>query len=135
MDTATLHPMMVHFPIALIIVGFLFATLEMFFVKCRKTQCTLKVTYWLLSLGTLSAIAAVLTGVIFTTMQSSILLPDHRTMAFATLAVALVAAALYIYYIYKAPESKILHWVAYLVYFGAVVLVSVTGHYGGMMVY
>ncbi|MEF9950077.1 MAG: DUF2231 domain-containing protein, partial [Mucinivorans sp.] len=109
MDTATLHPMIVHFPIALIVTGFLFASLEMFCAKCRVSKCTLKTTTWLLSLGTLAAVAAIISGMFFATMQGSILLPNHRTMAFATLIVALVSSIAYLYYTYKSQASKPLH--------------------------
>lgn len=134
-NTATLHPMIVHFPIALIITGFLFASLEMFFSKCRRTPCTIKATYWLLTLGALSALASVLSGALFTTMHSSIFFPTHQMMAFTTAAVACAASALYILYIFKAPQSKVLHMVAYALYLVAVVCVAITGHYGGLMVY
>lgn len=135
MNTTTLHPMIVHFPIALIITGFLFASLEMFFAKLRKTNCLIKTTYWLLTLGALSALAAVMSGALFTTMHSSVFFPMHQMMAFTTAAVSCAASALYILYIFKAPQSKVMHVLAYTIYLVAVVCVAITGHYGGLMVY
>lgn len=135
MNTTVLHPMIVHFPIALIITGFVFASIEMFFKRCDKNSCVLKTTYWLISLGALGAVASVVSGALFTTMHTSIFFADHRLMAFATAACSLLAAALYIYYIYRAHQNKVLHVAAYVVCLVAVVLVSITGHYGGLMVY
>lgn len=135
MDTITLHPMIVHFPIALIITGFLFASIEMFFANCRKSTCVIKTTYWLLSLGAFSALVAVLSGALFTTMQSSPFFPTHQIMAFSTAAIACITATLYILYVFKAPQSKILHVSAYVLYIVAVVCVAITGHYGGLIVY
>ena len=134
MFTQTLHPMIVHFPIALLITGFLFATCELFFVRCRRTQCMLKTAVWLISLGALGALAAVCSGVLFTTMHTSVFFPMHRTLAFATAGVGVVAAALYCLYLYKT-QTRTLHWAAWIVAAAAVGLVAATGHWGGLMVY
>jgi uncharacterized membrane protein len=69
-----LHPLIVHFPIALLITGFVFATVELVLKKeCKcKFGFTIepftiqKTAYYLLILGSLSAVVAVLSGFIFT---------------------------------------------------------------------
>lgn len=146
MDTSTFHPMMVHFPIALLLVGFLFATLALFCKKCNsvsdcngtKPSCILKVGYWLLALGALSAAASVTTGALFTTEMEGImgqLRDTHQALAFTTMIVSLIAAAIYTYFIYKAPKVVQVHYIGYALYVVAAVMVGITGHYGGMMVY
>lgn len=141
-----IHPMIVHFPIALVIVGFAFATLAMFCKKCScqgvqdqscKASCVSKVGYWLLALGSLSAVAAVLSGMFFTSEMTGPmgrLRDTHEMLAIATMIVGLITSGVYTYYIYKAriPQVQIIGYVLYLV---TVVLVAVTGHYGGTMVY
>lgn len=134
-STTTLHPMIVHFPIALLITGFFFASLDMFIKKCSGTLCVAKVSFWLLGLGAISALAAVVSGALFTTMQSSPFFPDHQMMAFTTAIVACLTALVYAYYIYKAPTNKTLRVIGYLAYIATTVLVSITGHYGGLIVY
>ena len=62
-DTSHLHPLLVHFPIALIIVGF-FADVVFLFFKSEK--CLSKTGFYLMVLGALAAIAAWTTGQLFT---------------------------------------------------------------------
>lgn len=140
-----LHPMVVHFPIALLVVGFGFATLAMFCKKCNavgctdptKPSCVQKVAYWLLSLGALSGAAAVLSGIVFTNEMVGplgSLRNTHEVLAISTTVVALIAAGVYTYYIYKARIAQV-QVIGYALYALAALLVSVTGHYGGLMVY
>jgi uncharacterized membrane protein len=57
-DTVHIHPMIVHFPIALLIVGFLFDILSLFI----KKEFYSNAGFYLLILGTLGIIAAYFTG-------------------------------------------------------------------------
>ena len=57
-DTAHLHPMIVHFPIALIIAGFLADTLYIFY---RQEDWLSKMGFFLMLLGTVAAGTAFLT--------------------------------------------------------------------------
>lgn len=142
-----LHPMVVHFPIALLLVGFLFASLSIFCKKCNKMECSTdstkpsciqKTAYWLLALGALSAAAAVTTGFLFTNTPSvGPLVQLHNThimFAVSTMVVALIAAGIYTYYIYKAHTKQVLA-IGYTLYVICAVLVAITGHFGGEMVY
>lgn len=138
--------MVVHFPIALLIVGFAFASLTLVCKKCTKSDCSLddnkpscvqKVSYWLLSLGALSAVVAILTGLFFTNeMQGPLgtMRDTHALLAGATTITALIAAAVYTYYIYKAHTKPVL-FIGYSLYVICTILVAITGHYGGEMVY
>lgn len=57
-NTNHIHPMFVHFPIALITIGFFFDILNPFVKKKTFIKCG----YYLMILGTLSSFAAYLTG-------------------------------------------------------------------------
>ena len=57
-DITLLHPMIVHFPIALLIVGFLFETIGLFVQK----EFFSKTGFYLLILGTIGVITAYFTG-------------------------------------------------------------------------
>ena len=57
--TNHLHPMLVHFPIALIAIGFL---AELAFIFFKKEICLTKVGYYLLIVGTLAACVTWLSG-------------------------------------------------------------------------
>ncbi|CDN31744.1 hypothetical protein BN938_1664 [Mucinivorans hirudinis] len=126
--------MIVHFPIALLLMGFLFATVAIFCKKsCNSGVCMQKTAFWLLTFGALGAAGAVVSGFIFTSMQGPIF-EQHRALALSTMVVSIFATALYALYSYKKPNKSLLIG-GYLLYAVAVALVSYTGHLGGIMVY
>jgi len=135
-STAHLHPMIVHFPIAIIIVGFVAEAASLFF---RNEKCLSKTGLYLLVLGALSAIAAWGSGQLFTTepTQGAILevFEKHETGAFITMLLMLAAAAFRIYILYAKKEETSLKWVAFSLYLLGVLAVSYTGFMGGTMVF
>ena len=62
-----IHPMLVHFPIALIVIGFVADFASLVF---KKEACLSKAGFYLLIVGTLSAVFALLAGVLFTSDMS-----------------------------------------------------------------
>ena len=74
-STDHLHPMLVHFPIALVALGFV-AELASLFIK--KEVCFYKIGFYLLIVGTLSAVITVLSGLLFTGEMSGIGRRDKR---------------------------------------------------------
>ena len=62
-STDHLHPMLVHFPIAIVIVGFLAECAALFY---KKDALYSEMAYYLLLLGTLSATVALVAGALFT---------------------------------------------------------------------
>lgn len=136
-DTSHLHPMIVHFPVALIIIGFLADLGGLFF---KKEPCLTKTGFYLMILGTLAALAAVLTGEFFTgadSLQGEVAQVEgnHEIFAKVTLALMILASLFRIYIVWKKKEGSSLKWVAFGMYFLAMITVSITGFLGGTMVY
>lgn len=135
-DSSHFHPMIVHFPVALIIVGFL-ADLTSLFIKSEK--CLSKAGYYLMVLGALAAMAAWLTGKFFTFEpdQGEIVkvFEKHETAALITTLVMITGALLRIYLVVKKKEETSLKWVVFCFYGLGFISVSVTGFLGGTMVF
>jgi len=132
--TSHFHPMLVHFPIALIAIGFL-ADLISLFVK--KELCFPKISFYLLILGTLSALAAVSSGIFFTSEMSGTageVRETHELLAFVTLGLLVITSFLRILQLRK-PEKGSLKWLSFIFYAIAAIAVSATGFFGGNLVY
>ena len=133
-ETSHLHPMLVHFPIALVVIGFL-ADLVFMFIK--KEVCFSKMSFYLLIIGTLAAMAAVFTGVVFTSEMSGAagtVMDKHELSAFVTLGLLLITLALRVLLLRK-PENNNFKWLSFIFYSIAAIAVSVTGFLGGTLVY
>jgi uncharacterized membrane protein len=134
-DSSHLHPMLVHFPIALVIFGFL-AELAALFLK--KEAWLSKAGFYLLVLGTLSALAAWFTGIFFTSPMSDSageIKATHALFAWLTLGSLIAASAFSILLQSRKKEDSNLKWIAFALYALAAVFVSITGFYGGTLVY
>jgi uncharacterized membrane protein len=134
-DTSHLHPMLVHFPIALVIFGFLADLASLYF---KNEACLSKAGFYLLLFGTLSALAAWLTGIFFTSPMSDSagdIKATHALFAWLTLG-SLVAASVFSILIQaRNSENTNLKWIAFVLYALAAVFVSITGFFGGTLVY
>ena len=133
-ETSHLHPMLVHFPIALVAIGFL-ADLASMFVK--KELCFSKMSFYLLITGTLAAMTAVFTGVVFTSDMSGAagtVMDKHELSAYVTLSLLVITLLFRILQLRK-PESNNLKWFSFTFYALAAMAVSVTGFLGGTLVY
>lgn len=133
--TSHFHPMLVHFPIALIAVGFL---AELVFLFYKKEICLTKIGLYLLVLGALSAIAAWGAGQLFTgEMEGAAgqVRETHELFATATLVFALITSILRIYLEIKKIDKKSLKQLAFVLYALTAVCVFATGFFGGTLVY
>ncbi len=134
-ETAHLHPMMVHFPIALILAGFLADTIFIFY---KQEKWLSNAGFWLMILGTLGAGVAFLTGELFTSEPTEgeivAVFESHHTWAHITLTVMLLVSLLRIYAVIKHKEEK-LKWIIYGLFLAGTAAVSVAGFIGGYMVY
>ncbi len=135
-NTDHLHPLIVHFPIALIIVGFFAEVVSLFF---KSEKCLSKTGFYLMILGSLAAIAAWGTGQLFTEepTQGEILkvFEKHETGGLITMILIVTGTIFRIWLAVKKKEETPLKWVAFAFYFLAFAAVAFTGFMGGRMVY
>ena len=130
-----LHPMFVHFPIALIVFGFI---ADIASILYRKEVCLSKFGFYLLISGTLAAITALLTGALFTSEMSGAagtLKETHELFAWITVGTLVVLSAFRIFLKVKDKERTNLKWISFVLYGLAAISVSITGFYGGTLVY
>jgi uncharacterized membrane protein len=135
-NTAHLHPMLVHFPIALITIGFIADIVSLFF---KSEKCLSKTGLYLMVLGTLAAIAAWSSGQLFTTepSQGSVVqvFEKHETAALITMLLMILGSILRVWLILQKKEETQLKWVVFGLYFLGCAAVTYTGFMGGTMVY
>jgi len=131
---AHLHPMLVHFPIALVATGFL---LELVFLFVKKEVCLTRAGFYLLILGTLAAIVTWLSGFFFTSEMEGAaeqVRDTHELFATITMVLLIIASVFRIMAL-KKSNSKQLKKIAFVMYGLAMLSVSVTGFYGGTLVF
>ena len=130
-----LHPMMVHFPIALIISGFLSEGIAFF---NRRYVFFSKVGFYLLIFGTISAVLTLLSGLFFTPEMAGAageIRETHELLAWIT--VILLIATLAVRTVYETGKKSItpLKYAGVLLYVMATLSVIATGFYGGPLVF
>jgi len=134
-STSHLHPLLVHFPIALVIFGFL---AELAFLFFKKETNLSKMGYYMLIAGTLAAIAAWLTGNFFTSEMDGAagkIREMHELFATITLGFLLVTSVLRSALLMLKYENPTLNIFAFILYELAAISVSITGYLGGSLVY
>jgi len=134
-NTAHLHPLIVHFPVALLIVGFVADTVYLLY---KKEVCLSKVGFYLMLAGTLGAVAAVLSGNFFTEDMSGTaetIRERHETLANITMYLMIVASILRIILVKKGKTESIAGLGVYILYMIGAILVGYTGFLGGTMVF
>jgi len=130
------HPMLVHFPIALVAAGFL---LELIYLFRKKEVCLTKAGYYLLILGTLAAVITWFSGIFLTAEMEGAagqVRETHELTATVTVLLLIIAAAIRIYIAVKKKENdQKLKNIAFVVYALATISVFITGFFGGTLVY
>ncbi len=134
-DSSHFHPMMVHFPIALLVVGFLFDVIALFV----KNPCFSKSGFILQLLGTLGVIASFATGDWFTGWQSfsgatKVAFELHQDAAVLTLWLSIVSLLFRIFVLLMKRTNTWLKWVVLLLSLLTVAAIGQTGFYGGNLV-
>ena len=132
--SAHFHPMMVHFPIAIITVGFLFDLASLFF---KKNACLLKIGYWLEIIGMIGTILAFGTGYFFTNPmegEAGIIRDRHELFATVTLVIIIIASVYRMVINYLNKETVAARYISLGLFFLATVFVSITGYFGGTLV-
>jgi uncharacterized membrane protein len=133
-NTAHFHPMMVHFPIAILTIGFLFDLLALVY---KKNVCLSKTGYWLELIGMVGTILAFGTGYFFTSPmegEAGILRDKHELFATITLVVIILATIYRLVITYLKKESKTTEYLSLGLFFLATLFVSITGYLGGTLV-
>ncbi len=133
--TSHFHPMLVHFPIALVAIGFL---AELVFLFLKKEVCLTKMGFYLLVAGTLAAVFAWLTGNLFTSELEGAagqVRENHEMFATITLILLVITTVIRSWLLIKKKESPGLKNLAFVLYALAALSVSVTGFLGGNLVY
>lgn len=134
-NTTHLHPMLVHFPIALVVIGFLAEILQLLF---KSNPYFSRTGLYLLITGTLLSIATLLSGILFTDEMTGLageVQETHELFAWITVGLLLLASAIRLAILYKNSNSQSLYWLAFIIYGLATVTVSITGFFGGTLVY
>ncbi len=130
-----LHPMVVHFPIALIIFGFI-AELSRMILKNEVWLS--KAGFYLLIFGTIAAIVALLSGELFTSEMSGAageMKEKHEILAWITVGLLLTTSVLRMVLNAMRTEKGILRFLAFAMYTLAAISVGITGFFGGTLVY
>ena len=133
-DSSHLHPMVVHFPIAIIMVGFLADLASLLF---KKEKCLSTMGSYLEVLGVLAAIVAFGTGYFLTgevPEEAGPLREQHELFATLTLVTIILAAFFRILIVYLKKEETNLKYVAMGIFFLSFVFVGITGYLGGLLV-
>lgn len=135
-DLTYIHPMIVHFPIALLLVGFLAELAGMVLRRDFFSQ----VAFTLIMTGAVGVIAAYLSGEragggITEAGTMKMALEAHESSALLTLwlviATALLRAALVVF----RKFSGSLRWASLALFLAAVLSIARTGHHGGELVF
>ena len=135
-NTAHLHPMIVHFPIALITFGFLADVFSLFF---KSEKCFPKQDFTLWSSEAWQPLPH---GVQVTFLPTNRLrepflnvFEKHETGGLITMILIVIGSAFRIWLVLKKKEETQLKWVAFGLYFLAFAAVGFTGFMGGIMVF
>ena len=132
--THPLHPMLVHFPIALLFVSVLFDLAS----TALRRESLREGALWLLGLGLLGGIAAAIAGGLAEHAAekagvAEALIETHETLAFVTIG---IMAILFLYRLLFRNRFGMKALAAYLVVAAiGLVAISATGYTGGDLVY
>lgn len=134
-DVSHIHPMLVHFPIALTLLGMLFAALRLF----MPTKFTYPCGEYILYFATVSAILAAMAGGAFTPDFTNSVLAQakniHSTFAGITVTFLCIASAFYLGQHFLKKYAAKLQNTGFAFYVLAALAVAVTGFLGGVIVY
>jgi uncharacterized membrane protein len=133
-NSSHFHPMLVHFPIAIIAVGFLF---DLVSLVIKKDPCLSRTGYWLEIIGMVSAVFAFGSGYFFTSPmegEAGIMRDRHEFFATATLISIIVATLFRIVIVYLNKETIKMKLLSAGLFFISFIFVSITGYLGGALV-
>lgn len=133
-NSAHFHPMMVHFPIAIISTGFFADVLGLL---VRKEKCLSRMGYWLEVLGLIATLGAYATGYFFTAPmdgEAGQMRDQHEFLATLTLTGIFIATMFRILINWLKKEDTVLIYISLTLFFISFAFVSITGYLGGRLV-
>lgn len=136
LDLTHIHPMIVHFPIALLIVGFLADIVGMVIKKDFFNRAG----FYLLILGTLGVIAAYISGDLAGdgVVEAGALgtaLELHESAALISLWLMVGTAFVRIAAVLLNKYNGVIKILAFILFFAGVISIARTGYYGGELVF
>lgn len=133
---AHIHPMFVHFPIALGMLGYLFYCIYFFFK--RESKCYEFFSFFTLLFASVAALCTVYTGSYFTfdlTGEAGQLKNIHSNYASAATTCFCIGSGIQILSYLVKKNLNQYRWIVFSVYTAAFILIMITGFYGGSIVY
>jgi uncharacterized membrane protein len=130
-----IHPMLVHFPISLVIIGFL---ADLVLIIYKKELWLSKAGFYLLLTGTIAALFSLLSGTLFTSElsgEAGEIRETHELMAWITVAILVIASVFQILLNIRKADTRYFRIISLLLYGLGALSVSITGFYGGTLVY
>lgn len=133
LSTSHIHPMIVHFPIALIILG---CVAQFIALSVKDNKFYSDGALYLLVIGTICAIPAVLTGIYMTedlTGKAGMVRDLHETWAFVSLAAGVITMLIASYLRMKELQNSKWEWIVAASYLLTTVSIGITGYLGGVL--
>ena len=132
-DVAHIHPMLVHFPIALTLLGCLLEFIAI--MRKKPSKCGETILYFAAFSAILAASAGALFTPNFTEEKLAAAKNIHSTVAGIAVTLLCAASAFYIgMYLWK-QHAIIFRKIGFAFYVGSALAVAVTGFLGGVLVY
>ncbi len=110
----------------------------MVYLFFKKEPLLFEAGFWLFCAGAVTVAAAYASGALLTKElygAAGAIQSTHELFAEITTISALVGAAFKIYLKTEGKEQSFLKWIGFAIYLFTAVTVSITGYYGGVLVY
>lgn len=135
MNTVHFHPMVVHFSIALVVIGFVF---DAYYIFIRKKEWKKTAGFFIMLLAAVAIFASWLTGEFFSRSYDGTgrdLKDLHELYANITYLFFIISFAIRIFVIYFKKEKKSYKYLFLIFQLLAVLTIVYCGYLGGLLVY
>lgn len=135
LSSSHFHPISVHFPIALLLLG---VVVEILSFTNRENKFYKEGALYLMLLGALGTVVSYLTGEFMTEEMSGAageLKEIHELWAKIAMFGSLITSGLYLYYLIRDRYIASIRITLLILYCFVAVSIAITGYYGGVLVY